>query len=832
MVALGVLALLAVAGWWFSKPYVEAKIGARIESALARRGFTAQVTAIDWDRRGHVTVGAIDAQRPDTTMTVRGLAVTASMHHLLRGRLQLTAVHVDSVSATRTAKQTAGDAEEDSAQEDRAIHAPKSLRPAWFAPGAPVDIETLRLVVRGDAGELARVRLTRPKIEIDAAHLTLKGAGELTVRERVAPVDIDATFSRDSLRAEAVARDGVPLVEFAAAPHGVVRVGAATIERRDGALLLRAGQIDAVLGDIAAPTIRMRARVADLDRDGGVSVEDGTLHLGADPRRAVGHARALLAALRGQLEGQAGAPAIQPLVAVDPPFGAPASAAPASAALSARTVRLKGFAIHTTPEHPLMTDATVRVSGSKIEVSGTLGGGTLTAGWHAGQVSLTADDVGLDTTWNSIPMGGRFTGTATLSREPVRLVLDGRVADGRVHHPAVATDPISGINAGFKGTIEVGEGSISFEKARISLGAATAVTTLKISKLPADPLTLRDGLPDPFKPVIDLRAEVEPLRCDAAIKGVPAAILGPLQDVDLAGFFHPTIRLRLPFGQPTKVRFEATGISKNGCEVDHLHLRAAGQPNADVAAPLDDVGWLNADFVLPVREGVSEGKTIEVGPGTPDYVALEAMPGYVGGAAYLSEEMGFYVGSGISIPLIAKALGTNLTYGRFAYGGSTVTQQLVKNLFLTRKKTLARKFQEAIIAARIARAVSKARVLELYLNCIEFGPDLYGIGRASQHYFQKGAHSLTPMEAVFLAMLKPAPRRGAWYRRQGRTPKMPYWDKRARLLLERLETRGLAPTGTADGAAPYSLRWADGRYLGPTRAKPLAPTSLESPDWD
>ncbi|MGK0362629.1 MAG: hypothetical protein ACI9U2_004950, partial [Bradymonadia bacterium] len=547
-----------------------------------------------------MTIGAIDVERPDTTMTARGLDLTASMHHLLRGRLQLTAVQVDRVSVTRTSKQGADDTEA-----DRATRAPKSLRPAWLGPGATVSIETLMLVVRHDAGEVARVRLTRPQIEIDAAQLALKGAGELTVKERVAPVYIDATVSRDSLRAQAVAQDGVPLVELAAPPHGVVRVGAATIERRDGALLLRAGQIEAVLGDIAAPTLRMRARVADLDPDGGVSVEDGTLHLGPDPRRAVAHARALLAALRAQLEGQAGAPTMQPQAAEAP--------------ASARTVRLKGFAIHTTPEHPLMTNATVQVSGSEIEVSGTLGGGTLTAAWRGGQVSLTADDVGLDTTWNSVPMGGRLTGTAKLSRDPVRLVLDARVADGRVHHPAVASDPISGINAGFKGMIEVGKGSISFEKARISLGAATAVTTLKISELPADPLTLRGGLPDAFKPLIDLRAEVEPLRCDAAIKGVPAAILGPLQDVDLAGFFHPTIRLRLPFGQPTKVRFEATGISKGGCEVDHLHLRAAGQPRADVAAPLDDVGWLNADFVLPVREGVSEGKTIEVGPGTPDY---------------------------------------------------------------------------------------------------------------------------------------------------------------------------------------------------------------------
>lgn len=800
--------------WWFSKPYVEDAIAARVHAALARRGFAAQVAGVDWDRRARLRIKSVSAERADVQIDARDLDVTASMHHLIRGRVRLTRIEVGALAVTgaaRPAAQPEADAQAD-------VSAPP-VQPDVLAPGAEFSVADLTLIAARGGAPLAQVQLASPEIAVRGGRVSLRGSGSLTVRDRVAPVDIDATVSRDAVRAEAVAQGGAALVELAAPPHGRVRVGAATIERRDGHLQLRAGRVDVLIGAVDDPTIRLRARAADLTPEGGVHVEDGTLHLGADPRRAVGQARALLAAVRGQL-GSELPPSADPTPSADSTMGV------------ARAVRLTGFAIHTTPEHPLMTDATVRLQGEAIEVAGAFGGGALTAAWRDGALAVTVDDVGLDTTWSGVPLGGRLTGTATLRRDPVRVVIDGHVAQGRLHHPAIATAPITGIKAGFKGTIAVDKGSISFEKARVRLGAATAVTTLTISDLPDDPLTLRAGVPEGLKPLIDLRAKVEPLPCQAAIKGVPAAILGPLQDVELAGFFHPTIRLRLPFGQPTQVRLETTGISKDGCEVDHLHLRANGQPPADVAAPLDDVGWLNADFVLPVREGVSEGKTIKVGPGTPDYVRLEAMPGYVGGAAYLSEEMGFFTGSGVSIPLIAKALGTNLTRGRFAYGGSTVTQQLVKNLFLTRKKTLARKFQEAIIAARIARAVSKERVLELYLNCIEFGPDLYGIGPAAQHYFQKGAHSLTPMEAVFLAMLKPAPRRGAWYRRQGRTPKMPYWEQRARLLLERLEARGLAPAGTADAASPYLLRWADGRYLGPPPAKPIAPTRLESPQWE
>ncbi|MEZ4471609.1 MAG: biosynthetic peptidoglycan transglycosylase [bacterium] len=246
-----------------------------------------------------------------------------------------------------------------------------------------------------------------------------------------------------------------------------------------------------------------------------------------------------------------------------------------------------------------------------------------------------------------------------------------------------------------------------------------------------------------------------------------------------------------------------------------LRAEEAGWPAVEGASALDDVGWLDEPFVLPVREGTSEGTVIRVGPGTPEFVPLAELPPYVGAVAYLSEEMGFYTGTGISLPLITKAIATNLEKGRFAYGGSTVTQQLVKNLFLSRTKTLARKFQEAIVSARIAETITKDRVLELYLNCIEFGPDVYGIGPAATHYFQKDARELTPLEATFLAMLKPAPRRGGWYVRQGRTPKMPYWDQRSRDLLVRLADRGLVAPDEADRAAPYILRWdADGRYLG------------------
>jgi monofunctional biosynthetic peptidoglycan transglycosylase len=98
--------------------------------------------------------------------------------------------------------------------------------------------------------------------------------------------------------------------------------------------------------------------------------------------------------------------------------------------------------------------------------------------------------------------------------------------------------------------------------------------------------------------------------------------------------------------------------------------------------------------------------------------------------------------------------------GRFAGGGSTITQQLARNLYLTPSRSVQRKLREIRLALRIERAVSKARILELYLNVIQFGATLWGCTAASQHYFGKAPADLDLFESTALAVLLPAPSAG------------------------------------------------------------------------
>jgi membrane peptidoglycan carboxypeptidase len=121
------------------------------------------------------------------------------------------------------------------------------------------------------------------------------------------------------------------------------------------------------------------------------------------------------------------------------------------------------------------------------------------------------------------------------------------------------------------------------------------------------------------------------------------------------------------------------------------------------------------------------------------------------------EDAGFFGHRGIDLAELTVALATDFERGSFARGGSTISQQLAKNLFLSREKALGRKLQEASLALLLDWALGKERVLEIYLNVIEWGPGVYGLGAAARHYFAKEPAGLTPKEMAFLVSIVPGP---------------------------------------------------------------------------
>lgn len=144
-------------------------------------------------------------------------------------------------------------------------------------------------------------------------------------------------------------------------------------------------------------------------------------------------------------------------------------------------------------------------------------------------------------------------------------------------------------------------------------------------------------------------------------------------------------------------------------------------------------------------------------PRAPGYVRLRDISSHIRSAVIVSEDGSFYSHQGIDWFEMRESFEKNWQKGEFARGGSTITQQLAKNLYLTPEKSLLRKVREALITVQIEGLLSKDEILEKYFNVVEFGPHLFGIGKAANFYFQKSPSQLSIAEGAFLAFLLPNP---------------------------------------------------------------------------
>jgi len=150
-------------------------------------------------------------------------------------------------------------------------------------------------------------------------------------------------------------------------------------------------------------------------------------------------------------------------------------------------------------------------------------------------------------------------------------------------------------------------------------------------------------------------------------------------------------------------------------------------------------------------------------PGAPmtrvgaQVAALRSYGRHVPNAFRVAEDLRFFDHRGFDAEQIRRALIHDIEQRAFSRGASTISQQVVKNLFLTHERTLSRKLQEAVLTWRMEQVVPKRRILEAYLDLVELGPGIRGVEAASRSYFGRAAKDLTPLQAVHLAALTPAP---------------------------------------------------------------------------
>jgi len=176
-----------------------------------------------------------------------------------------------------------------------------------------------------------------------------------------------------------------------------------------------------------------------------------------------------------------------------------------------------------------------------------------------------------------------------------------------------------------------------------------------------------------------------------------------------------------------------------------------------------DFTYINGPFQYTAYEKGQAVRQFMVGPENPDFRTIDQIPAYLKYAIMTSEDGSFYYHNGFIPDAIRASIITNIKEKRFARGGSTISMQLVKNVFLNRNKNITRKIEEMLITWMIEsrQMVSKDRMFEVYLNIIETGPMVYGVNEAAHFYFDKDVSKLTLAESIYLASIVPKPK---WFR--------------------------------------------------------------------
>ncbi|HKA90745.1 MAG TPA: biosynthetic peptidoglycan transglycosylase [Haliangiales bacterium] len=231
-------------------------------------------------------------------------------------------------------------------------------------------------------------------------------------------------------------------------------------------------------------------------------------------------------------------------------------------------------------------------------------------------------------------------------------------------------------------------------------------------------------------------AELARVGCAEALTGFPAPLRAPLDGLGLGGEIAGRAAVAWDAARPDATRLDV---------------------DVDADCGVDEVPAALGDLRGGVAHAFPDGTSRRLAPGQPHYTALRDMPAFLPAAFVAAEDARFFAHPGFDLEQMRRSLARDLAARRVERGGSTITQQLVKNLYLTRDRTLARKLAEAMLTFVVEARASKQQILELYLNVIELGDGVYGVEPGARRWFGKGVHELTLAEAALLAAVTPAP---------------------------------------------------------------------------
>jgi hypothetical protein len=243
--------------------------------------------------------------------------------------------------------------------------------------------------------------------------------------------------------------------------------------------------------------------------------------------------------------------------------------------------------------------------------------------------------------------------------------------------------------------------------------------------------------------LVKLRLVIPPIDCQRALNAIPVEMAPYLAGYKMRGEFDTDVHVDIDWNDLDATQLDGhIGIKR--CKV--------------VDEPPDSPKRLKEEFQHDVEVEQGQWVSFDVGPSNDEFVPLEQISPYLVKSIMSTEDSAFYQHHGFITSEFRTALVNNLKAGKFVQGASSITMQMVKNVLLYREKTLARKLQELFLTWHVENTLTKDRILEIYLNVIEYGPGLYGIGPAAYHFFGKKPKDLNPVEAAFFSTILPSPK--------------------------------------------------------------------------
>ena len=324
---------------------------------------------------------------------------------------------------------------------------------------------------------------------------------------------------------------------------------------------------------------------------------------------------------------------------------------------------------------------------------------------------------------------------AKIEMESGELHIDGftSIVNLTVNHPKIATKDVVVKQARFDYQLLFGEHFMAIDSS----------STLQMNNVKIHPFAEYKTEEDT---VYKLRIAIPKMKAQQFITSLPKGLFSHFEGMETVGNFDYKLDYKFVKNKPNQLVFESKLTKEN------LKIIKYGEAN---------LSKLNSEFTYrAIDKGVLQ-RPIVVGSSNPNFTPLNQISPYLQKCVLTSEDPSFFSHRGFINDAFKQSILKNIRTKKFSRGASTISMQLVKNVFLTREKTLSRKLEEILLVYILEnnRIASKERMLEVYFNVIEWGPNVYGIGEAANFYFNKTPATLTLKECLFLASIVPKPKK-------------------------------------------------------------------------